>query len=179
MHSGTLCPDYEGNTMMTLQGNATDRKVETLAKLYLDSEPAEIPDETIAELCDWLMGEFQQLPLNLRFSDYSHYDSAEQVFADIEQDQLWVSTETYDTSIYSSPFYGGVLAALHDYDHYLAHSDWTMEGEIAAYRATANRSPSLNIQKILYSQIVLRAATHLYLGKAPKPKIVFPDHPSG
>lgn len=164
--------------MMTPQGNATDRKVKTLAKLYLESSPAEISDETIAELCDWLMTEFQQLPLNLRFADYSHYDSAEAVFADIEQDQLWVSTEAYDTSIYSSPFYGAVLAALHDYDHYLSHSDWTLEGEITAYRATANRVPSLNIQKILYSQIVLRAATHIYLGHTPKPKIVFPDRPS-
>ncbi|WP_404790686.1 hypothetical protein [Altericista sp. CCNU0014] len=160
--------------MKTLQDHATDRKVETLAKLYLESSPAEICDETISELCDWLMGEFQQLPLNLCFSDYSHYDSAEEVFADIEQDRLWVSTEAYDTSIGSSPFYGGVLSALHDYDHYRSHSDWTMEGEIAAYRATANRAPSLAIQKILYSQIVLRAATHIYLGHTPKPKVVFP-----
>lgn len=161
--------------MKTLHSHTNNRKVETLAKLYLENSPAEISDETTSEMCDWLMGEFQQLPLNLRFSDYSHYDSAEEVFADIEQDRLWVSTEAYDTSIYSSPFYGAVLAALHDYDHYLSHSDWTLEGEIAAYRATANRAPSLEIQKILYSQIVLRAATHLYQGKLPELKIVFLD----
>jgi len=149
-------------------------KIETLAKLYLDSDPVEISPDTQAELSDWLMGEFQQLPLNLFFSNNSPYNSPEEVFADIEQDQLWISTEAYDTSIYTNPFYGAVLAAVHDYDHYRFHSDWTLDGEIAAYRMTANRSPSLEIQKILYSQIVLRAATHLYLGHSPEPKIVFP-----
>lgn len=149
-------------------------KLETLAKLYLQSKAATISTQTQAQLCDWLMEEFQQLPLNLLFSDGQHYCSPEEVFADIEQDRLWVDTEAYDTSIYPNPFYGAVLAAVHDYDHYRSQSDWTFEGEIAAYRATANRTPSLEIQKILYSQIVLRAAAHLYLGHLPEPKIVFP-----
>jgi hypothetical protein len=73
----------------------------------------------------------------------------------------------------TNPFYGAILADVHDYDHYRSQSDWTLAGEIAAYHTTANRAPSLEIQKILYSQIVLRAATHLYLGYLPEPKIVF------
>lgn len=149
-------------------------KLDTLAKLYLKSKAAAISADTQTQLCDWLMGEFQQLPLNLLFSDNQHYHSPEEMFADIEQDRLWVDTEAYETSIYPNPFYGGVLAAVHDYDHYCSQSDWTFEGEIAAYRATANRTPSLEIQKILYSQIVLRAAAHLYLGHLPESKIVFP-----
>jgi hypothetical protein len=40
-------------------------KLETRAKLYLESEPAKISTETQTELSDWLMGEFRQLPLNL------------------------------------------------------------------------------------------------------------------
>ncbi|MBW4542486.1 MAG: transposase [Myxacorys chilensis ATA2-1-KO14] len=148
-------------------------KIETLAKLYLEGKPAEISTETQSELSDWLMGEFQQLSLNLLFCNDQRYNSPAEVFADIEQDQLWISTEAYDTSIYANPFFGAVLAAIHDYDHYRSQSDWSLEGEIAAYRTTANRAPSLEIQKILYSQIVLRAATHLYLGHQPEPKIVF------
>jgi hypothetical protein len=149
-------------------------KLKTLAKLYLESNPAEISVETQTELSDWLMQEFHQLPVNLLFSDYKRYNSPKEVFADIEQDQLWVNTEAYDTSIYANPFHGAVLAAVHDYDHYRSQSDWTFEGEVAAYRTMANRSPSLEIQKILYSQIVLRAAAHLCLGHSPEPKIVFP-----
>ncbi|NJK52021.1 MAG: transposase, partial [Leptolyngbyaceae cyanobacterium SU_3_3] len=79
-----------------------------LANLYLESDPAEISAETQTELCDWLMQEFRQLPLNLLFSDNQRYNSPEEVFADIEQDKLWVNTEAYDTSIYTNPFYGAV-----------------------------------------------------------------------
>jgi hypothetical protein len=148
-------------------------KLVTLAQLYLASHPAEISAATQAELSDWLMGEFRQLPLKLLFSDYPHYHSPAEVFADIEQDQLWVNTEAYETAIYTNPFAGAVLAAVHDYDHYQTQSDWSWAGEVTAYRAIANRAPSLEIQKILYSQIVLRAAAHIYLGHLPNSKIVF------
>jgi hypothetical protein len=160
---------------MTLtKANITALQVETLAKLYLESKPAEISDETIAQLCDWLMGEFQQLPLNLQFSDYMRYENAEEMFADIEQGQLWVSAESYDSTVYPNPIYGFIFQGMHDYDHYLTNSDFSLDGEIAAYNLMAKRAPSLNIQKIFYSEIVLRSAAYLYLGYAAAPKIVFP-----
>ncbi|MGB3263668.1 MAG: transposase [Microcoleus sp.] len=160
---------------MTLtKANLTALKVETLAKLYLESKPAEISDQTIAQLCDWLMGEFQQLPLNLQFSDYMRYENAEKMFADIEQGQLWVSAESYDSSVYPNPIYGFIFQGMHDCDHYLTDSDFSLEGEIVAYNFTAKRAPSLDIQKILYSEIVLRSAAYLYLGHRADPKIVFP-----
>ncbi|MEG3939598.1 MULTISPECIES: transposase [unclassified Microcoleus] len=160
---------------MTLtKANITALKVETLAKLYLESKPAEISDQTIAQLCDWLMGEFQQLPLNLQFSDYMRYENAEEMFADIKQGQLWVSAESYDSSVYPNPIYGFIFQGMHDYDHYLTDTEFSLEGEIVAYKFTAKRAPSLDIQKILYSEIVLRSAAYLYLGYAATPKIVFP-----
>ncbi|MEG4228092.1 transposase [Microcoleus sp. N9_B2] len=160
---------------MTLtKANLTALKVETLAKLYLESKPAEISDQTIAQLCDWLMGEFQQLPLNLQFSDYMRYENAEEMFADIKQGQLWVSAESYDSSVYPNPIYGFIFQGMHDYDHYLTDSEFSLEGEIVAYKFTAKRAPSLDIQKILYSEIVLRSAAYLYLGHMAAPKIVFP-----
>lgn len=66
-------------------------KVEVFAKLYLESEPAEISEATIAELCDWLWSEFQSTPLNLQFSWYERYSSAAEMFADIQQSHFWVS----------------------------------------------------------------------------------------
>ncbi len=160
---------------MTLtQTNTATSQVEMLAKLYLESKPADLSHETIAQLCDWLMGEFQQLPLNLQFSDYMRYDTAEEMFADIERGQLWVSADSYDSTVYPNPIYGFIFQGMHDYDHYLTDSDFSLEGEIAAYNFTAQRVPSLEIQKILYSEIVLRSAAYLYLGHAATPKIVFP-----
>jgi hypothetical protein len=153
--------------------NTTASQVETLAKLYLEGNPAEISHKTIAQLCDWLMDEFHQLQLNLQFSDYMRYDNAEEMFADIEQGQLWVSADSYDSAAYPNPIYGFIFQGIHDYDHYLTDSDFSLEGEIMAYNFTAKRVPSLDIQKILYSEIVLRSAAYLYLGHVATPKIVF------
>ncbi|MEG4588198.1 transposase [Microcoleus sp. MOSTC5] len=160
---------------MTLtKANITASQLETLAKLYLEGKPAEISDETITQLCDWLMGEFQRLPLNLKISDYMRYENAEEMFADIKLQQLWVSADSYDSAVYPNPIYGFIFQGMHDYDHYLTNSDFSLEGEIAAYNLTAKRAPSLDIQKILYSEIVLRSAAYLYLRHMADPKIVFP-----
>lgn len=158
---------------MALTRINTTSQVETLAKLYLESKPAEFADETITQLCDWLMDGFHQLPLNLQFSDYMRYANAKEMFDDIEQGQLWVSADSYDSSVYPNPIYGFIFQGMHDYDHYLTHTDFSLAGEITAYKFAAKRAPSLDIQKILYSEIVLRSAAYLYLGHAADPKIVF------
>ena len=85
--------------MKTTSAIAKKSKVEVLAKLYLESNPAEISDATIAELCDWLWVEFQTTPLNLEFSWYERYSSAAEMFADIQRSHLWVSAENYDTTM--------------------------------------------------------------------------------
>lgn len=149
-------------------------KVEILAKLYLENNPAEISDATISELCEWLWSEFQNTPLNLEFSWYERYSNAAEMFADIRQSHLWVSAENYDTTMGLNPIYSFIFQAMHDDDHYRTQSDFSLEGEITTYNATAKRAPSLNIQKIIYSESVLRPAAYIFLGHAPISKIVFP-----
>lgn len=149
-------------------------KVKTLATIYLESEPAKISDLVIAELCDWLWNEFQTTPLNIEFSWYERYDDCDQMFDDIKQGHLWVSGENYDTSLQLNPIYSFILQAVHDYAHYITHSDFSLEGEIIAYNATAKRATSLDIQKIIYSESVLKPSAYLSLGHPPISKIVFP-----
>jgi hypothetical protein len=161
------------HTDLNTRFNIQTSKVETLARLYLDSEPAQITDSKLLELCDWLWGEFQTTPLNLEFSWYERYQNAAEMFADIKQSHLWVSAENYDTSLGINPIYNFILYAVHNHDHYRTHSDFSMEGELATYNATAKRAPSLTIQKIIYSESVLRPAAYLFLGHAPTSKIVF------
>ena len=147
---------------------------ETLASLYLETTPIEISETLQQELCDWLMGEFQQLPINPEFSNYMRYRNAAEMCADIAQDHLWVSADSYDGAIYPNPFYGFAFLAIHDYFHCIAGADFSLAGEIAAYSILARRSPSLEIQKILYSEIVLRSSAHLHLRHPPEAKLVFP-----
>ncbi len=160
--------------MKTISAIAKKSKVETLAKLYLESPPAEISEATISELCDWLWEEFQSTPLNLEFSSYKRYNNAAEMFTDIKQSHLWVSAENYDTTMGINPIYNFIFQGMHDNDHYLTQSDFSLQGEIATYNATAKRALSLEIQKILYSESVLRPAAYLFLGYPPISKIVFP-----
>ncbi len=157
-----------------LRGKFYAHKVETLAKFYLEGKSVDISDIVQQELCDWLMDEFQQLPINPMFSDYMRYRTAAQMCEDIAQEKLWVSADSYDSEIYPNPFYGFAFLAIHDYYHCVAQADFSLEGEIIAYHTLANRVPSLEIQKILYSEIVLKSSAHIYLNHLPEPKLVFP-----
>ncbi|WP_068817229.1 transposase [Phormidesmis priestleyi] len=160
--------------MKTTSAIVKEAKVETLAKLYLESDPAEISDATITALCDWLWTEFYSTPLNLQFSWYERYNNAAEMSADIQQSHLWVSAENYDMNLGLNPIYNFIFQAMHDDDHYRTHSGFSLEGEIATYNATAKRAPSLDIQKIIYSESVLKSAAYIFLGHAPISKIVFP-----
>jgi hypothetical protein len=160
--------------MTITTANSTASKVEILAKLYLEGNPADISAATITQLCDWLMDEFHQLPIDLQFSDYLRYANAVEMFVDIKAGHLWVSAENYDSAVYPNPVYGFIFQGIHDYDHYLTDSDFSLEGENIAYNFTAKRAPSLEIQKVIYSEVVLRTAAYLHLGHAAAPKVVFP-----
>ncbi len=163
--------------MKTTSASVKKSKVETLAKLYLESPPAKISEATISDLCDWLWTEYHtRLPLNLQFSWYDRYKNAAEMSTDIQQGHLWVSAENYDydLNLGINTFYNVIFQAVHDDDCYRTRSDFSLEGEIATYNATAKRAPSLNVQKIIYSEIVLRSAAHIVLGSAPISKIIFP-----
>ncbi|MBW4458953.1 MAG: transposase [Nodosilinea sp. WJT8-NPBG4] len=170
MHDVMLSTD---NLLQNPQ-SGTAAKIESLARLYLEGNPAEISGATIAQFCDWLWVEYQSLPLNLEFSWYERYENASEMFADVQKSHLWVSGENYDTTLGLNPIYNFIFQAIHDYDHYLTNSDFSLEGEILTYNATAKRVPSLNVQKIIYSESVLRPAAYVFLGHAPISKIVFP-----
>ena len=173
-HQATQVLEADNHSISTTKNTkVTTAKVETLAKLYLEGKPAEIPDRTIAELCDWLWSEFQTTPLNLEFSWFDRYNNVAEMFVDIQQSHLWVSPENYNTTLDLNPIYSFIFQALHDNDHFQTQSDFSIEGEIASYNATAKRAPSLDIQKIIYSESVLRPAAQLFLGHQPSFKIVF------
>lgn len=146
----------------------------TLARFYLEGHPADVDDEIKREFCDWILAEFQQLPFAVQADYTMHYDTAEEMFDDIVHNHLWVSMEEYASDFYPDTFCGFALLAVHDYDHYITQSPFTLEGEIEAYQSLAKRSPNLTIQKILYSEFVLKSAARLQLGYCPNAKVVFP-----
>lgn len=148
-------------------------ELETLAKLYLEGESVKVSEQTKQEFCDWMMGEFQELPVAVQASNDMEYDTAADMFDDIQKHHLWVSLEDYAGEVYPKQFCGFALLAVHDYDHYKTDADFSLDGEVTAYRKLASRAPSLQIQKILFSELVLKSAAHLYLDHKPEAKLVF------
>lgn len=65
------------------------------------------------------------------------YADAKEMFADIERWQLWVAADSYDSTLYPNPIYDFIFQGMHDYDHYLSDTDFSLEGENAAYNFTA------------------------------------------
>jgi hypothetical protein len=149
-------------------------KVETLAHLYLEGDVAEISDATVVELCNWIWTEFQNSPQNQRLLWFERYSNVIELFNNIKQSHLWASGKNYGTTLDTNPIYHFISQAMHNNDYYRAHSSVPLEEEIATYNAAAKIVPSLIIQKIIYSETVLRSAAHLFLGHPPIAKIVFP-----
>ncbi|HEY9884685.1 MAG TPA: hypothetical protein V6C98_13855 [Thermosynechococcaceae cyanobacterium] len=152
----------------------TAYQVESLAKLYLESQPAQLSDTMLAELCDWLWGELQKSPFNQQGLWYARYNSATELLADLQPVSHWKSAEHGDNTLALDPIYSFIFQAMHDKEHQPTRSDFSLAREIATYNTIAKRVSSLNVQKMLYSANVLRAAAYLFLGHAPLAKMVFP-----
>ncbi len=152
----------------------TAYQVESLAKLYLESQPAQLSDTMLAELCDWLWGELQKSSFNQQGLWYARYNSGTELLAELQQVSHWESAEHGHTTLALNPIYSFIFQVMHDEDHQPTRSDFSLAREIATYKASAKRVPSLNVQKMLYSANVLRSAAYLFLGHAPSAKMVFP-----
>lgn len=63
--------------------------------------------------------------------------------------------------------------AVHDADHIAHDVDFSIEGEVAAYRRSAARAPGL--APLYLSEIVLQAAVQTYTGSFDEQKLVLPS----
>lgn len=59
-----------------------------------------------------------------------------------------------------------IARAVHDWHHYLAGSDFTFEGELAAWRKQC-AGKCMWMREYLFSEIVLQAAAYHYIGDYP------------
>jgi hypothetical protein len=99
----------------------------------------------------------------------------EQMVADIESNgRLRVFTGGTSSPLWDRET-NAMARALHDYDHYRAGADFSMNGELRAYRAAADRDPEL--APAYLSEIVLQAADYQLHGGvyAPQQKLVIPS----
>ena len=70
------------------------------------------------------------------------------------------------------------LRTIHDWAHYISHSNFTFEGKLSTWRWAAGprvRGVSDAVRSILFSEVVLQAAYTLTIGKFPTQKLVKPE----
>lgn len=108
--------------------------------------------------------EFEKLRKKIRveFTERDPYASFEELQADVVGNgHMWVFTGFSDTPFWS-PEVNWMSRAVHDYDHVVANTDFSLPGEIRAYQFTAARAPEL--EPLYLSEIALQAASSVVLG---------------
>lgn len=111
--------------------------------------------------------EFEKVRKQVRviFTERDPYRNLEEMISDIEGNRrMFVFTGFSDTPLWE-PEINWRARAVHDWDHYKAQVDFSLPGEVAAYRYTAAKAPEL--APLYLSEIALQAASATVLGDFP------------
>ena len=159
----------------------TKEQIEALGQAYLkgvDISGTPRAQEMARAQAERVAREFDKLRKKVRieFTDRDPYASFEELQADVVGNgHMWVFTGFSDTPLWS-PQVNWMSRAVHDYDHVVANTDFSLPGEIRAYQFTAARAPEL--EPLYLSEIALQAASSVVLGgvfsEGPQ-KLVFTD----
>lgn len=120
--------------------------------------------------------EFERLSrkIEITFTARDPYQSFEELRADVESNRrMLVYTGGSDTPLWDEKT-NWMARAVHDWDHIEGKFDFSVEGEIGAYRYSAKRAPGL--APLYLSEIALQAASSALQGFQPGPqKLVVPS----
>lgn len=116
---------------------------------------------------------FDRLPFEVRFVDFDPYSSYEEMKADVlANNRMLVWTGASDTPLWD-PLTNWQARAVHDWDHIQNDVDFSIGGEVEAYRRSAARRPGL--APLYLSEIVLQAAVQVHTGDFEEQKLVLPQ----
>jgi hypothetical protein len=145
-------------------------EIEELGRFYIEAKDIALTPKAQAmarEQAARVQREFQKLTRKIRveFTERDPYPDVEAMRADIESNQrMYVYTLFSETPLWTEQV-NWMARAVHDWDHYVSGADFTMQGEIEAYRYSAARSPAL--AELYLSEIALQAAANNVLGAFP------------
>jgi len=152
----------------------TQEQIEALGQAYLkgvDIAGTPKAQEMARAQAYRVMQEFEKLRQKIRieFTERDPYASFAELQADVlGNGHMWVFTGFSDTPLWS-PELNWMSRAVHDFDHVLANTDFSLPGEIHAYQVAVARAPEL--EPLYLSEIALQAASSVVLGG------VFPEGP--
>jgi len=112
--------------------------------------------------------------IDVHFTERDPYQSFAELLADVEANKrMFVYTGGSDTPLWDEKT-NWMARAVHDWDHVEGKFDFSVEGEIGAYKYSAARAPGL--AKLYLSEIALQAASSALIGFVPgaTQKVVVP-----
>jgi hypothetical protein len=111
--------------------------------------------------------------IEVRFVDTDPYSTYQELRQDvIVNKRMLVWTGASETPLWT-PEVNWKARAVHDWDHVTHDVDFSMEGEHAAYRVAAEKTPGL--APLYLSEIVLQAAVQTFTGQFDEQKLVLPS----
>jgi hypothetical protein len=113
---------------------------------------------------------FQKLPIRVKFVEHDPYSSFEHMRDQVASSGLMLVYQGASDTPLWDPKTNWMARAVHDYDHIVKSCDFSMEGEAAAFRHSAQCVPGL--APIYLSEIMLQAAVQNYTGRFDAQKLV-------
>jgi|DEB0MinimDraft_6_1074348.scaffolds.fasta_scaffold20045_3 hypothetical protein len=143
--------------------------VDRLASAFLTGEAVEPTARELSLLNAWIDSQFRQIPVIVRFTG-----------TDVDLPTMIANFETTGELLISiannfHPFLEGFqnakFRAVHDWHHLVVGADSTFKGEVATFKHAAMQAPR-EMQWMLFSEIVLQAATAISTGEFADQKFV-------
>jgi len=143
--------------------------VDRLASAFLTGEAVEPTARELSLLNAWIDSQFRQIPVIVRFTG-----------TDVDLPTMVANFETTNELLISvannfHPFLEGFqnakFRAVHDWHHLVVGADSTFKGEVATFKHAAMQAPR-EMQWMLFSEIVLQAATAISTGEFADQKFV-------
>lgn len=146
----------------------SDLLASALAGLYQQGEHTEPTPHELSLFGLWLNKQFDSIPHPVRFSKD---EVSPELLIDtyIRTGDILISSAN-NQSVWSHA-QNLMFRAVHDYHHIKAKARFDLIGEIQAYGEAAKTAPK-SIHWILFSEIVLQAATAIHTGTFPVQKLV-------
>ena len=156
----------------------TEAERALLAKAWKEAEDAStsrrVQDMVAAEVAriDRTFTALQK-KIHVVFVDHDPYASYDQMRAEVlAQKRMLIYKGGSETPLWDAET-NWKARAVHDWDHITHDVDFSMEGEAAAYRQSAQRVPGL--APLYLSEIVLQAAVQSITGAFDEQKLVLPS----
>jgi hypothetical protein len=149
--------------------NAESMATGMFATLYRDSaETIPTPFE-LASLKTWIESEFNAIPCEVKF--WTGDISLAECKANFSRYGVLNISTAHNHHPYLTAAQNSKFRAVHDWHHILIGADDSLSGEQATYFHAKNRAPK-SIGWILFSEIVLQAASAIYFGEFKAQKLV-------